>query len=106
MGAIVIGLLIHTGSTAAGLFQLKRVAKKIAKIIWRPTVGVKAIKVPRANPPAMAFGELLSFMSHRNAGRRRSKNCTDVFGNNDLALRVFYESFLLYGSFLVYHKEE
>lgn len=78
----MMGLLIHTGRIAAGRFQLKRVDMQIAKMICIPTVGVKAIKVPKAKPPAMALGELLSFISQRRAGLRRSKNCIDVLGNN------------------------
>lgn len=78
----MMGLLIHTGRTDAGRFQLNRVDIQIAKTICSPTVGVKAIKVPRANPPAMALGELLSFISQRRAGLRRNKNCIDVLGNN------------------------
>lgn len=77
-----MGLLNHTGKMDAGRFQLNRVEKHIAKTICRPTVGVKAMKVPRAKPPAIARGELLSFMSQRRAGLRRNKNCIDVFGNN------------------------
>jgi hypothetical protein len=73
MGATVTGLVIQTGIMAAGRFMLKKVAITKAKISWTPTVGVKAIKVPKPSPPAIARGELRNLITHRKTGRIRMR---------------------------------
>lgn len=71
MGGMVMGFVIHTGMIAVSLFAPRRVAMIAARIIWRPTVGLKPTIMPMTMPSAMACGESWIMIIDRRSSLRR-----------------------------------